>query len=69
MSSGKSETQGDGGGGGKTTLSVMVAPNHRNHGSFSATTIVPTFDGGSLLKAQERRLSRVGKSSEEYYVV
>ena len=48
MSSGQSETQGGGSGGGKTTVSVMVAPNHRNHGSFSATTIVPTFDGGSL---------------------
>ena len=48
MSAGHSETQGDGGdggGGGKTTLSVTVAPNHCNHGSFSATTIVPTFDG------------------------
>ena len=36
----------------------MVAPNHRDHGSFSATTIVPTFDGGggSLWKPKKKVL-------------
>ena len=53
MSAGQSETQGDCGGG-KTTLSVTVAPNHPNHRSFSATTIVPTFDGAVLRSPRKK---------------
>ena len=68
MSAGQSKTQGDGGGG-KTTLSVMVAPNHRNHGSFSATTIVPTFDGAVIGKPKKEGCHEFRQSSEEYYVV
>ena len=62
MSAGQSKTQGDGGGG-KTTLSVMVAPNHRNHGSFSATTIVPTFDGAVFGSPRKKVVTSLDKAA------